>query len=247
MTEKCVLITGSEGGIGSALAKSFATSNYRVLGLDIQPNNNCPVDEYLRIDLNSLVNDPAYRKEAIATIKQKLTGNALTALVNNAAIQRVASFFELSDRDWLETMNVNLLAPAILTRELFPELARADGSVVNISSIHAIATKPGFSAYATSKAALSGLTRSLAIECGATVRVNAISPAAIDTEMLRAGFAANSEEFESLKRFHPVGRLGEPVDVAALCVFLCSEDARFLNGATIGLNGGIAARLYDPS
>ena len=101
----------------------------------------------------------------------------------------LGSFEQLSASDWHETMAVNLLAPVAISRALLPELKRQHGSIVHIGSIHSQLTKPGFTAYATSKAALAGLTRAMAVELGGSVRVNAIEPAAIATPMLAAGFA----------------------------------------------------------
>jgi NAD(P)-dependent dehydrogenase (short-subunit alcohol dehydrogenase family) len=242
-----VLITGAEGGIGRAIAAGFRVAGYRVIGIDVEQNHDSEVDAYVSADLNALVENETLRRHTISNIKKRFLNHSLHALVNNAAIQRIGAFLELTDRDWRETLNVNLLAPLILTREFFGELSGAHGSVVNVCSIHGSATKPDFSSYATSKAALAGLTRSLAVECGERVRINAIAPAAIDTPMLRAGFTSDDSELNSLSRFHPIGRIGTPEDVAALCVFLCSSQAGFINGALIGLDGGIAARLHDPS
>src|SRR3546814_5507046 len=106
--------------------------------------------------------------------------------------------------------------------------------VLNIRSIHARLTKPGFAAYATSKAALSGLTRAMAVELGSRVRVNAIEPAAIATPMLRAGFADNENGYRQLNDLHPSGNIGSPDELAQLARLLIASDNNFLNGAEIG-------------
>jgi NAD(P)-dependent dehydrogenase (short-subunit alcohol dehydrogenase family) len=108
-------------------------------------------------------------------------------------------------------------------------------------------TKPNFSAYATSKSALEGLTRALAVELGSSVRVNAIAPAAIETPMLQAGFEGNPDGLTQLANHHPSGRLGQAGEVAQLAHFIAQFPSRFLNGAVLGLDGGIAARLHDPA
>jgi NAD(P)-dependent dehydrogenase (short-subunit alcohol dehydrogenase family) len=133
-----------------------------------------------------------------------------------------------------------------LTQKLFSLLEKARGSVVNISSIHAKLTKPEFSCYATSKAALLGLTKSMAVELGSKVRINAICPAAVSTPMLLAGFDGQSEAYEILSSMHPVGRIAEPSEVAKLALFLASKDAQFINGSSLELDGGIGSRLHDP-
>jgi NAD(P)-dependent dehydrogenase (short-subunit alcohol dehydrogenase family) len=175
-----------------------------------------------------------------------LRGRRLAALINNAAVQIVKPSAALTTDDWNRTLNVNLLAPFLLTQALLDELTASHGAVVNISSIHAMQTKPGFVAYATSKAALNGLTRSLAVDLGGRVRVNSICPAAIDTPMLREGFAGREESFDRLAQMHPAGRIGEPAEVAALAVFLASDASAFMTGADIAIDGGIGARLRDP-
>ena len=141
---------------------------------------------------------------------------------------------------------MNLFAPFALIRGLLPQLKRAQGSVVNIASVHAHLTKPGFAAYATSKHALVGLTKSLAVDLAGAVRVNCINPAATATPMLIAGFEGRSEAMESLADMHPSGRIAEPLEVARAAVFLASESASFINGAALDVDGAIGARLHDP-
>ena len=126
------------------------------------------------------------------------------------------------------------------------ELSDNHGSVLNISSIHASQTKKGFTVYATSKAALSALTKLLAIELGSRVRVNAIEPGAISTKMLEAGFLLEPEKRIALDNLQPMGRIGEPSEVAKLASFLTSDSARFINGSAIAIDGGIRNQLHDP-
>jgi NAD(P)-dependent dehydrogenase (short-subunit alcohol dehydrogenase family) len=118
--------------------------------------------------------------------------------------------------------------------------------VVNIGSIHSALTKPRFTCYATSKAALGGLTRSLAVELGGTVRVNELNPAATDTPMLRAGFEGKPGAFERLAAVHPAGRIAAPDEVARAALFLTSDAASFINGESLRVDGGVGVRLHDP-
>ena len=117
---------------------------------------------------------------------------------------------------------------------------------MNVSSIHAFETKPHFVAYATSKGALLTLTRALAVELAPCVRVNAVIPSATDTGMLRAGFEGNPEGLAELGRYHPMGRIARPEEIAAVIAFLGSEAASFMTGSAISVDGGIGARLHDP-
>lgn len=244
---RSVIITGVSGGIGGALCRAFSGEGYRVIGIDrTVPSTDVVPDVFLELDLESLCRDPNVRDAAFARIREAVMDMPLHAIVNNAAIQVVKSAAELTVTDWIATLHVNLLAPFLLVQGLLPELEASRGAVVNISSIHARLTKRGFTAYATSKAALDGLTRSLAVELGARVRINAIAPGAIATPMLVAGFSGRVAQQEALDAMHPVGRIGDPAEVAQLALYLVSDAAAFVNGAAVALDGGIGGRLHDP-
>ncbi len=243
-----VLITGAAGGIGQSLMKAFGAKGYRVLAMDCVPKPaNALCDRYWQTDLERLVLDDAFRAEQLSVIAQATGARGLNVLVNNAAVQVLGGVDSLSMSDWQRTLQVNLLAPFALTQGLLPQLEAAEGSVIHISSIHARLTKAGFVAYATSKAALSGMTRAMAVDLGGRVRVNAIEPAAIATDMLKAGFDGGSDQYRQLESCHPQGRVGSPLEVAALAVSMASGDLRFLHGACVGLDGGISGRLFDPA
>ena len=243
-----VLITGAAGGIGQAMMKAFGAKGYRVLAMDCVPKpDNALCEHFWQIDLERLVLDDACRAEQLSAIAQATGSPGLNVLVNNAAVQVLGGVDSLSMADWQHTLQVNLLAPFALTQGLLPQLEAAGGSVIHISSIHARLTKAGFVAYATSKAALSGMTRAMAVDLGGRVRVNAIEPAAIATNMLKAGFDDGSDQYAQLEACHPQGRVGTPLEVAALAVSMASGDLRFLHGACVGLDGGISGRLFDPA
>ena len=166
----------------------------------------------------------------------------------NAAIQILSPINKLSISDFTLSLNTNTTIPFYLVKNLYGLLKKSkNASVVNISSIHSKLTKPNFIAYATSKSALIGMTKAMAIEFGKEIRVNSISPAAIATNMLKEGFVGKYELFKKLNKMHPVGRIGEPNDVADLSLFLSSDKSRFINGANFQIDGGISSRLYDPA
>src|SRR5690606_12484407 len=129
---------------------------------------------FIPCDLQETVADEALAAGIFARIREALDGRPLAALVNNAAVQALGSTDALDRAAWRATLDVNVLAPFLWTQALLPELEAARGLVLNISSIHARLTKPGFVAYATSKGALSAMTRALAVDIGDRVRVNAI-------------------------------------------------------------------------
>jgi NAD(P)-dependent dehydrogenase (short-subunit alcohol dehydrogenase family) len=245
---RLALITGACGGIGRVLVHAFSEQGYRVLAMDQAPQ---PVGlacwHYVQADLQRWVQEPAYAERAMALTTQALGDEGLSVLVNNAAEQVLGGVQALTLDDWQRTLNVNLLAPFLLVQGLLPRLEAADGCVINISSIHARLTKPNFLAYATSKAALSGMTRAMAVDLGRRVRVNAIEPAAIATPMLKAGFEGHPDRFAQLEARHPQGRIGTPAEVAALALSMAGGELRFLHGACVGMDGGISACLHDPA
>ncbi len=237
------LITGAAGGIGRALVDRFEHAGWRVVSTDRQPLDRVG---HVVADIGACVDPASPAHQSVLGALRAATGGRLQALVANAAHQVVKPCDALDAQDWAQTLGVNLLAPYWLAMGFRDELAAQRGSFLAISSIHERLTKPGFVAYATSKAALSGLVRALAVEIGSEVRCNAICPAAIATPMLLAGFEGRPDALQALQTFHPVGRLGQPEEVAEAAVYACSEKAGFLNGTCLDLSGGIAARLHDP-
>jgi NAD(P)-dependent dehydrogenase (short-subunit alcohol dehydrogenase family) len=245
--KKHALITGAAGGIGKAVVEIFVNHGYSVIGLDCAPSSTDYLGQkYLQLDLQRLLDDIPFKVKTLNSIKQHLNGDGLSVLVNNAAVQVLGGVATLTLVDWQRTLNINLLAPFALTQSLLPELESAQGCVINISSIHARLTKANFVAYATSKAALSGMTRAMAVDLGGRVRINAIEPAAIATDMLNAGFEGKPERLAELRNCHPQGRIGTPQEVAVLALSMASGDLRFLHGSCVGLDGGISGRLFDP-
>jgi NAD(P)-dependent dehydrogenase (short-subunit alcohol dehydrogenase family) len=248
MTARLALITGCLGGIGRALVQAFAEAGYTVIGMDLpeQAAGPGPVpSHYLSADLYLFSTDAAYRTTVLDRIQALLNGR-LNVLINNAAWQVVKPVAALTADDWARTQAVNVTAPFMLIQGLLPQLEAAKGNVVNIASIHGQLTKPEFVAYATSKTALLGMTRAMAVELGSRVRINAVCPAAIATPMLVAGFDGRPEAYQQLADMHPVGRIGQPQEVARTCLMLADEQLGFLTGASIALDGGIGARLHDP-
>lgn len=246
MTKPAVLITGSNGGIGIALSTAFSKAGYQVIGCDIAGAAEGPCDSYLELDLREFARTEGYRKQKGAEIDSLLAAGKLNCLVNNAAVQHLGGAGQLAPELWSETLDVNLGAPFLLAQHLLPALEKAGGSVINISSIHAKQTKPGFIAYATSKAGLDGMTRALAVDLGGRVRVNSIAPAATETPMLVAGFEQNPALRHQLENYHPVGRIARPSEIADLAVFLASDKAAFITGEVVNIDGGIGSRLHDP-
>ncbi|WP_421827539.1 SDR family NAD(P)-dependent oxidoreductase [Larkinella sp.] len=240
---KKILITGVLGGIGSALALAFREAGYYVYGLDIQESEHHQADRLIQFDLHQFSSNEAYRNEWKHTFNVLIP--ELHVLINNAAVQMLGSLDELKLDDWNHTMSVNLTGPLLLSQHFLEQLEDVNGSIINIGSIHQQLTKRRFISYATSKSALIGLTRALAVDLEGRVRVNAISPAAIETDMLLAGFDGNQGALDELRKIHPVQRIGRPQDVATMALFLASENSGFIHGANLSLDGGISSVLKD--
>ena len=241
------LVTGVAGGIGLATARCFQQAGWSVIGLDLKALNSVDgVDQYIQADLT----DAQAVQEAIARIRQEYT--MLHALVNNAALQICKSALEMTVTEWDQIMAVNVRSSFLLAQGLHPLLKAGSGSIVNVSSVHAIATSANIAAYATSKGALLALTRALAIEFASdSIRVNAVLPGAVDTTMLRSGLQRghlSGDDVEGLLADlggkTVMGRVGLPTEIGETILFLAdSQRSPFTTGQHLVVDGGAIARL----
>jgi len=236
--QKVMVLTGASRGIGHATVKRFGAEGWRVLTCSRQPfDPRCPWPggeaNHIQIDLAS----PDATIAAIASIKARI-GGRLDALVNNAGISPKGpggarlNTLETDLRTWGHVFHVNFFASIVLARGLKDELSAARGAVVNVTSIAGSRVHPfAGAAYATSKAALAALTREMAHDFGPLgVRVNAIAPGEIETSILSPGT-------EKIVEGLPMRRLGQPREVADAIWFLCSDQASYISGAEIEVNG----------
>lgn len=241
---KSIFITGVSGGIGNSIASYFKMKNFEVIGSDITPpKDSKTVDIFIQIDLNLYCSNDKYRNEKNLILLEKV--KSLDILVNNAAVQLLDHLKDIELTDWQNSLNVNLTAPLLLSQLFLEKLEKSQGSIINIGSIHQQLTKPRFLSYATSKSALIGMTKSMAVDLKNKVRVNAISPAAIETDMLRAGFDNDENAIDKLREIHPVNKIGNPDDISSLVFFLASQNQSFIHGANIQIDGGISSVLHD--
>lgn len=231
MRIESVVVTGASNGIGAACVEAFQLRGVRVIGVDKEAISGAQT--HLQLDLES----PGCGAE-MATF---LGSDHVDGLVNNAAAQLNARAEETTATQIDRIFAINLRAPLLLAGALKEKLAARQGFVVNVASVHALASSPNISAYAASKGGLTALTRALAVEWGPEIRVNAVLPGAIDTEMLVDGVRRSDLTIEELARRHPLGRVGTPEEVAAAVVYLATES--FSSGASLVLDGGATARL----
>ena len=244
--KRCVVITGSEGGIGRELVDCFKRHSIHVIGIDCHATSQSSCDQYIELDVSDVAAiecaDGGYYEALHAAIR----GKQLIGLINNAALQLLGSFESLELDQWERVIRVNLLAPIALSRIFLSALRAGEGAIVNISSVHATQTKPNFTAYATSKAAFVGLSKAMAVELGGQVRVMCLCPAAIETNMLRQGLDLSDRKYGQLLQCHPTKSIGNPQSLAELVSFLVLLADKFVNGLVLNYDGGISWRLHDP-
>lgn len=241
--QKTALITGASSGIGEAIARRFAAEGYRVLSAQRRP---APVGESLSADLLQ----PGAAQAVMAQLRA-LT-DRLDVVVNNAGLMLEGTAEESSEADWQAQMDLNLSLPFLLIREALPLLRQnGGGAIVNIGSVEGLAANPRHPAYAASKAGLHGLTRAIAVDEGPRgVRCNAVAPGWIDTPLnldFIDSLTGDTAAFHAgLKDIHPVGRTGRPEEVADLVYWLGSDQAGFMTGQVLTLDGGRTAKLSLP-
>jgi len=241
--QKTALITGASSGIGEAIARRFAAEGYRVLSAQ---RRLAPVGESLSANLLQ----PGAAQAVMAQVRA-LT-DRLDVLVNNAGLMLEGTAEESSEADWQAQMDLNLSLPFRLIREALPLLRQnGGGAIVNIGSVEGLAANPRHPAYAASKAGLHGLTRASAAGEGPRgVRCNAVAPGWIDTPLnldFIDSLTGDTAAFHArLKDIHPVGRTGRPEEVADLVYWLGSDQAGFMTGQVLTLDGGRTAKLSLP-
>lgn len=236
-----MVITGVAGGIGAAAAAAFRSAGWLVAGIDVSEARDTGDGDFLRLDIGA--------PDAERHVRGYLASlGSVDAVVNAAGIQNTTAALDTEDDEWSRIMDVNARGAFWTSRAAHPWLERSRGSVVNVSSVHAVATTRGAAAYAASKAALVSLTRSLALEWAPTIRVNCVLPGAIDTPMLaeglsRAGQASNHRR-RALEAGIPLRRIGQPSEVAQSIVFLAdASQSSFITGQTLIVDGGVLASL----
>ena len=233
---KTALVTGASRGIGRAIALEFKEKGYSVIGTATSKNgaaelNDIGIQGYV-LDLNS--------HESIDIFWQKLEDNNqnISLLVNNAGITRDNIVLRMSDEEWSDIMNVHLYGTFQLCKRSLKMMLKSKwGRIINISSASASIGNRGQSNYAAAKAGVEAFTKSLAKEVGKRdITINAVAPGFISTDMTENNEGVNEDY---LIKEIPLGRFGEPSEVANLVTFLCSEEASYITGQTIHINGGL--------
>ncbi len=225
---KVVVITGSSGGIGSSIVELFNDEKWFTIGIDITEKNN--VDMFLKINLSKEVDYDKYILEIIEKYGR------IDCLVNNAAIQICKKWDNYTNEDWNNTLNCNLKSCYLLSKSCKDYLSKTGGAIINICSIHCIATSNNIGLYAMSKHALQGLTKSMSLEyIKNNVRINCILPGAIDTPMLHTG----SNRHNNLEKGSKI--IGHPKDISSTVLHIYNN--KFMVGSSLIIDGGASLQL----
>ena len=237
---KVALVTGASSGIGAAIAEKLSNQGARVFAAQRSSSDY--------EDILSDLSDPKAPEEIISVIK-KVTGR-LDILINNAGIMTEGNVEETTLKNWNQHLAINLTAPFLLIREAMPLLRESRGSIVNVGSVEGLGNNPRHPAYGASKSGLHGLTRAVAVDHGEDgVRCNAVAPGWIETP-LNENFVKGMDDpigfREKLSNIHPIGRNGQPSEVAELICWLVSDAASFVTGQVWTIDGGRMTKLSLP-
>ena len=243
-TGKTAIVTGGAGGIGAAIATRLASEGANVVIAGRRAASAIAAADLLAkahgvraLGVGCDVGDEA-QVEACALAAMKAFGR-IDVIVNNAGLMTFKTLAELTAGDWLAVLRVDLLGAAFFTKQAFLHMGQDGGAIVNIASVHAVMTSANAAPYAAAKAAMLSLTRTTSIEGRERhIRANAVLPGAIDTPMLWS-----NPNLKSGLEILDKKDVGQPGDIAGAVAFLASDDAKFITGATLAVDGGRLAKL----
>jgi len=229
---KYLLITGANGGIGSSICQFFKKKGWFIIGTDLHKGKkNDYIDKYYKVDL---INE-------LDIINMMSEISSINCLIHCAAYQCCKPVWEYTIDEWDNTYNCNVRSIFLLIKYGIEILKKSRANIINISSVHSIVTSKYISAYASTKAALVGLTKNLSIDLSVFgIRVNSISPGAINTKMLTEHLSEEQKSF--LINKHLLKKIGEPKQISSACWFINNNS--FINGSNMVIDGGVSGCLY---
>jgi 3-oxoacyl-[acyl-carrier protein] reductase len=234
------LVTGATRGIGAAIADRLSREGARVIGTATTPEGAARISDSLAVRGGRGAVLDVVKPDSVAALLEDIEAKegAIGILCNNAGITRDTLLLRMKEEDWDAVIDTNLASVFRLSKAVLRGMMKArKGRIVSITSVVGLTGNPGQANYAAAKAGIIGFTKSLAREVGSRgITVNAIAPGFIDTDMTKALAEAQRA---SLNAQIPLGRLGQPADIAAAVAFLCSEDGAYITGETLHVNGGM--------
>lgn len=244
---RSVIVTGVGSGLGSALAREFATEGARVLGCDVNDEAGTTVMDGIGVYRHTDVSDEAQVEALVDDAVQRF--GRLDVLVNNAAIQVERELAETTGEQLDRVLAVNLKGPFFGCKHAIRVMrGTGGGAIVNISSVLAVTGDPMLAAYGAAKGGVLALTKSAAVKYGREgVRCNTVLPGDMHTDMVEAYFAAAADPAAlraQAEAEYPLGRIGQPREVARAVLFLASDDASFVTGEALVVDGGLLAECY---
>ncbi len=242
-----VLITGAGSGIGRAASLAFATEGAAIAAADLRleaAQATVSAVEELGRKAVALQVDVTQPDAVRAMVEQAVAGlGSLDVLINSAGVREIVPFLELPAEEWTKVIGTNLTGTFLCSQTVARHLIAQNksGKIINLSSVAGLVGVPNRAAYVASKHGVVGLTKEMGMELADKhIQVNAIAPGVVETAMT-AGYFDKPDIVASLKKAHPAGRWAQPEEIARLMLFLASEDADFMTGATIPIDGGFAA------
>jgi 3-oxoacyl-[acyl-carrier protein] reductase len=234
------LVTGATRGIGAAIADRLSREGARVVGTATTPEGAARISESLAARGGRGAVLDVVKPDSVAALLEDIEAKegAIGILCNNAGITRDTLLLRMKEEDWDAVIDTNLASVFRLSKAVLRGMMKArKGRIVSITSVVGLTGNPGQANYAAAKAGIIGFTKSLAREVGSRgITVNAIAPGFIDTDMTKALAEAQRA---SMSAQIPLGRLGQPADIAAAVAFLCSADGAYITGETLHVNGGM--------
>lgn len=248
---KDVVITGAGSGIGRATAKLFSSQGYRVFLVGRSEHKLLKVQKELQ-ESSVIAACDLSTPEGLENLKSilKLNSANILTLINNAGVFKAQNFMNESAQDWHWHFQNNLFSAVQLTQMLWDDLKKNKGCIVNVSSTLGLRPIPNTGAYSASKAAMNSWTQTLALEAASDgVRVNAICPGLVDTP-IHAYHNSTEPEMMALRKkldnLQPLGRVGEPEEIASAIYFAASDSAKWMTGALVPVDGGVIVTTRDP-
>jgi NAD(P)-dependent dehydrogenase (short-subunit alcohol dehydrogenase family) len=250
--DKVVVVTGGGLGIGRACALTFAAEGAAVVVVDVKAEAAQAVVDEISSQAVACVADVSKRDDMQRMAQEAVAAfGGIDCLINNAGIQTYGTVTETDEDTWDRTLDINLKGMYLTAQACIPQMEkRGGGAIVNIASIQGLASQRRVAAYAAAKGGLIALTHSMGIDHIAQgIRTNCICPGSINTPLLHfaIGTMVSAEQIDAkIEEFghsYPIGRVGRPDEVARVAAFLCSDDASFMTGSTVVVDGGYMAAL----